>query len=100
MTQYRNEMLYRIAVSIGLGMLEKGLISPEEYAEIDTILLKKYRPYLCGILSKKACYSSPLEQYIDLWEGEETIENDNENRTENAAPFCEKTRSGIRKSFR
>ena len=36
------------------SMLEKGLITEEEYAEIDTILLEKYRPYLGTLLSENA----------------------------------------------
>jgi hypothetical protein len=32
----------------------KGLITEEEYAEIDTILLEKYRPYLGTLLSENA----------------------------------------------
>lgn len=35
-------------------MLENGLITEEEYAEIDTILLEKYRPYLGTLLSENA----------------------------------------------
>ena len=37
--EYRNDMLYRAAVSMGKTMLENGLITQEEYTEIDTILL-------------------------------------------------------------
>ena len=59
--EYRNDMLYHAALSIGKTMLEKGLITEEEYAEIDTILLQKYRPYLGSLLSENACYVSPLE---------------------------------------
>ena len=50
--EYRNDMLYHAAISIGKSLLEKGLITQEEYAEIDTILLQKYSPYLGGLLSE------------------------------------------------
>jgi len=59
--EYRNDMLYHAALSIGKTMLEKGLITVEEYAEIDTILLQKYRPYLGSLFSENACYVPPLE---------------------------------------
>ena len=42
------------AISMAKSMLEKGLITEEEYAEIDTILLEKYRPYLGTLLSENA----------------------------------------------
>ena len=50
--ELRNDMLYHAAISIAKSMLEKGLITEEEYAEIDTILLEKYRPYLGTLLSE------------------------------------------------
>ena len=59
--EYRNDMLYHAALSMGKAMLEKGLITPEEYAEIDTILLQKYRPYLGDLFSENTCYVPSLE---------------------------------------
>ncbi len=50
--EYRNDMLYHAAISIGKSLLEKGLITQEEYTEIDAILLQKYSPYLGGLLSE------------------------------------------------
>ena len=50
--EYRNDMLYHAALSIGKSMLEKGLISEEEYA----VLLQKYQPYMGILLSDNACY--------------------------------------------
>ena len=43
--ELHNDMLYHAAISMAKTMLENGLITEEEYAEIDTILLEKYRPY-------------------------------------------------------
>ena len=40
--ELHNDMLYHAAISMAKSMLEKGLITEEEYAEIDTILLEKY----------------------------------------------------------
>ena len=54
-------MLYHMALSMAKTMLEKGLLSPEEYAEIDTILLQKYQPYLGSLFSENTCYVSSLE---------------------------------------
>ena len=51
--EYRNDMLYHAALSIGKSMLEKGLISEEEYAEMDTVLLQKY--WYCMGKKKKGC---------------------------------------------
>lgn len=52
--ELHNDMLYHAAISMAKSMLEKGLITEEEYAEIDTILLEKYRPYLGTLLSENA----------------------------------------------
>ena len=49
--QFRAERLYQISLSIAKSMLEKGTISEEEYTQIDTILLEKYRPILGTLLS-------------------------------------------------
>ena len=57
----RNDMRYRVALSAAKTMLEKGLITEEEYAEIDTKLLKKYEPYLGSLLSENACNIPSLE---------------------------------------
>ncbi|MGM9587625.1 MAG: SHOCT domain-containing protein [Candidatus Limivicinus sp.] len=59
--ELRNDMLYHMALSMAKTMLEKGLLSPEEYVEIDTILLQKYQPYLGRLFSENTCYVSSLE---------------------------------------
>lgn len=59
--ELRNDMLYHMALSMAKTMLKKGLLSPEEYAEIDTILLQKYQPYLGSLFSENTCYVSSLE---------------------------------------
>lgn len=51
--QFRAEKLYHISLSVAKSMLEKDIISKEEYQEIDTILLKKYRPILGTLLAGK-----------------------------------------------
>lgn len=44
--ELHNDMLYHAAISMAKSMLEKGLITEEEYAE--------YRPYLGTLLSENA----------------------------------------------
>lgn len=51
--QFRAELLYQMSLSVAKSMLEKGVISEKEFLEIDTILLKKYRPTLGTLLSGK-----------------------------------------------
>lgn len=51
--QFRAERLYQMSISVAKSMLEKGVISEKEFSEIDTILLKKYRPTLGTLLSGK-----------------------------------------------
>ena len=52
--EFHNNMLYHAAISIAKTILENGLVTEEEYAEIDTILLEKYRPYWGTLLSENA----------------------------------------------
>lgn len=51
--EFRAEKMYLLCVGTAKTMLEKGVISKEEYAKIDTILLEKYRPPLSTLLSGK-----------------------------------------------
>lgn len=51
--EFQREKLYRIALSIAKSMLKNALISEEEYRQIDTILLEKYKPTLGTLLSGK-----------------------------------------------
>ena len=52
--QYRADMLYHMSLSVAKTMREKGLITADEYAEIDTMLLAKYQPYLRRLISENA----------------------------------------------
>ena len=52
--EFRSELRYQMSLSVAKSMLEKGLISPEEYRQIDTILLKKHRPVLGTLLAGKS----------------------------------------------
>lgn len=51
--EFRAELCYRMSLSVAKTMLEKGIISEDEYSEIDTILLEKYRPTLGTLLAGK-----------------------------------------------
>ena len=52
--QYRADMLYQVSLSVAKTMQAKGLITADEYAKIDTMLLAKYQPYLGRLLSENA----------------------------------------------
>lgn len=48
--QFRNEKLYQTTMHICRKMFRSGLISEEEYREIDTIFTRKYRPVFGTLL--------------------------------------------------
>jgi len=48
--QLKDEMSYRVSISIVKKLLNKGLITKQEYKKIDTKLTKNYNPIL-GSLS-------------------------------------------------
>lgn len=47
--QFKAEKIYQISMSLADDMLEKGIISREEYDEFNTGLLQKYEP-IFGVL--------------------------------------------------
>ena len=49
--QFRAEKQYQSSLSIAKSMLEKSIITPEEFALIDEFLLQKYRPLLGTLFS-------------------------------------------------
>ena len=49
-----DDMVYQMAISVAKSMLKNGIVNREEYNRIDTILLKKYRPYLGSLFSDNA----------------------------------------------
>lgn len=50
--QMRQEKLYQATMSMVRRMLEKGFISEEEYHQIDTMFLEKYRPVFGTLFSE------------------------------------------------
>lgn len=49
--QFRNETLYQTTMSLARTMLEKGVISEEDYNEFDTNMLEKYQPIFGTLFS-------------------------------------------------
>ena len=48
---FRNEKLYQTTMHFARKMLEEGIISKEEYRQIDTIFLEKYKPVFGTLFS-------------------------------------------------
>ena len=48
---FRNEKLYQTTMHMVKKMLNEGIISEEEYRQIDTIFLEKYKPVFGTLLS-------------------------------------------------
>ncbi len=49
--QMKNEKLYQATMSMVRRMLENGIINEQEYRQIDTIFLEKYRPVFGTLFS-------------------------------------------------
>jgi len=47
-------MRYQVAIAMAKTLVDKGLLTPDEYAAIDAILLEKFRPCLGALLSESA----------------------------------------------
>jgi len=42
--------LYRVAISVAVGMLKQGLISDDEYRIINNRMIEKYKPLFGGLI--------------------------------------------------
>lgn len=49
--EFRNEKLYQTTMHLARKMLSEGIISEEEYRQIDTIFLEKYKPVFGTLFS-------------------------------------------------
>lgn len=49
--EYSNEFQYQLTMSLVRQLKKSGTISDNEYKQIDTIMLEKYRPVLGTLLS-------------------------------------------------
>lgn len=58
--QFKAERLYLVSRSVAKSMLREGIISEEEYEEIDIILLEKYRPVLGTLLAGRPLSPIPI----------------------------------------
>lgn len=59
--QFEAEKNYQAARQIIEGFRQQGLLTEEEFVQIDTILLQKFRPPLGSLCSEITCYSAPVE---------------------------------------
>lgn len=57
--KFRDEKLYQTTMLLARKMLREGIISEEEYRQIDTIFLEKYRPFFGTLFSDIALTSEP-----------------------------------------
>ena len=53
-THFQAEKRYQVALAMARTLLDKGLLTREEYAAIDAILLDKFQPCLGALLSDNA----------------------------------------------
>ena len=51
--EFNAERRYQTAIIFAKKMLDEGIITQKDYAEIDTKLLEKYRPTMSTLLSGK-----------------------------------------------
>lgn len=51
--EFRNEKVYQATMTVAKSLLEKGLISREQYGLIDTKMTEKYQPIFGGLFSGK-----------------------------------------------
>ena len=49
--EFKNEKLYQTIMHLARKMLTEGLISEDEYRQIDTIFLEKFRPTLGSLFT-------------------------------------------------
>ena len=59
--QFEAELNYQAAIEIADSFLKRGLLTEEEYHQIDTILLQKYRPFLGSLSPELTCNPAPVE---------------------------------------
>ncbi len=54
--QFHREKLYQVTMYQIRTLMKKGLISEEEYRQIDTMFIRKYRPTFGTLFLDCACY--------------------------------------------
>mgnify|MGYP000967483934 FL=1 len=53
-SQFQSEKRYQVALAMAKTLVDKGLLTHDEYAAMDAILLEKFRPCLGALLSENA----------------------------------------------
>ena len=59
--QFEAEKNYQAARQIIEGFRQQNLLTEEEFVQIDTILLQKFRPPLGTLCSEITCFTTPVE---------------------------------------
>lgn len=57
--ELRNEKMYQTTMTIAKNLLKQGVICPEEYGQIDTIMTEKYHPSLGSLLCRIDLIDTP-----------------------------------------
>lgn len=57
--EFRNEKLYQTTMHLVRKMLSEGIMSEDEYRQIDTIFLEKYQPVFGTLFSDIRLTSEP-----------------------------------------
>ncbi len=52
--QFHNEKMYQATMGMVRRMLFEGLISADEYAQMEWLFLKKYRPIIGSLYARQA----------------------------------------------
>lgn len=50
--QFEREMRYRTAMAVARNMLNRGLISKEEYEDFDHMMIEKHNPLFGGLVCR------------------------------------------------
>lgn len=71
--EFRNEKLYQTTMYLARKMLEEGIISEEEYRQIDTIFLEKYKPVFGTLFSDISAYNQLVTEKKEIIANAEII---------------------------
>ena len=51
--EFRNEKLYQTTMHIVRKLMQDGIISADEYSQVDAVFLKKYKPLFGALFNNK-----------------------------------------------
>lgn len=66
--EFKNEKLYQTTMSLAKKLLSEGIISKEEYCDIDTIFTEKYEPIFGTLFSDIRLTSKPKRVIYNIEE--------------------------------